>query len=121
MNASKLIFQTLSPLVSGRVYPVIVPESQSKTIAGQSYIVYTLVSSNPENSNDGFEGHEYALMQIDVYSPSYSDTDVLMLQVINALNNIKAEIFLSRLCGGEYIDAVLSVMGAFLSRLCGGE
>ena len=92
MNASKLIFQTLSPLVSGRVYPVIVPESQSKTIAGKSYIVYTLVSSNPENSNDGFEGHEYALMQIDVYSPSYSDTDVLMLQVINALNNIKAEI-----------------------------
>ena len=92
MNASKLIFQTLSPLVSGRVYPVIVPESQSKTIAGKSYIVYTLVSSNPENSNDGFEGHEYALMQIDVYSPSYSDTDVLMLQVINALNNIKAKI-----------------------------
>lgn len=92
MNASKLIFQTLSPLVSGRVYPVIVPESQSKTIAGKSYIVYTLVSSNPENSNDGFEGHEYALMQIDVYSPSYSDTDVLMLQVINALNNIKADI-----------------------------
>ena len=79
MNASKLIFQTLSPLVAGRVYPVIVPESQAKTIAGQSYIVYTLVSSNPENSNDGFEGHEYALMQIDVYSPSYSDTDVLML------------------------------------------
>ena len=92
MNASKLIFQTLSPLVTGRVYPVIVPESQAKTIAGKSYIVYTLVSSNPENSNDGFEGHEYALMQIDVYSPSYSDTDVLMLQVINALNNIKAEI-----------------------------
>lgn len=92
MNASKLIFQTLSPLVSGRVYPVIVPESQSKTIAGKSYIVYTLVSSNPENSNDGFEGHEYALMQIDVYSPSYSDTDVLMLQVINALNNIKVDI-----------------------------
>lgn len=92
MNSSKLIFQTLSPLVAGRVYPIIVPESQAKTIAGKSYIVYTLVSSNPENSNDGFEGHEYALMQIDVYSPSYSDTDVLMLQVINALNNIKAEI-----------------------------
>lgn len=92
MNASKLIYQTLAPLVAGRVYPIIVPESQAKTIAGKSYIVYTLVSSNPENSNDGFEGHEYALMQIDVYSPSYSDTDVLMLQVINALNNIKAEI-----------------------------
>ena len=92
MNASKLIFQTLNPLVAGRVYPIIVPESQATIIAGKSYIVYTLVSSNPENSNDGFEGHEYALMQIDVYSPSYSDTDVLMLQVINALNNIKAEI-----------------------------
>lgn len=37
------------------------------------------------------KGAEYALMQIDVYSPSYSDTDVLMLQVINALNNIKAK------------------------------
>ena len=92
MNASKLIFQTLSPLVTGRVYPVIVPESQAKTIAGKSYIVYTLVSSNPENSNDGFEGHEYALMQIDVYSPSYAATDELMIQVINALDNIKAEI-----------------------------
>ena len=92
MNASKLIFQTLNPLVAGRVYPVIVPESQAKTIAGKSYIVYTLVSSNPENSNDGFEGHEYALMQIDVYSPSYETTDELMMQVINALNNIKAEI-----------------------------
>ena len=92
MNASKLIFQTLSPLVAGRVYPIIVPESQAKTIAGKSYIVYTLVSSNPENSNDGFEGHEYALMQIDVYSPSYATTDELMMQVINALNNIKAEI-----------------------------
>lgn len=92
MNASKLIFQTLNPLVAGRVYPVIVPESQAKTIAGKSYIVYTLISSNPENSNDGFEGHEYALMQIDVYSPSYETTDELMMQVINALNNIKAEI-----------------------------
>ena len=92
MNASKLIYQTLSPLVAGRVYPIIVPESQAKTIAGKSYIVYTLISSNPENSNDGFEGHEYALMQIDVYSPSYETTDELMMQVINALNNIKAEI-----------------------------
>lgn len=92
MNASKLIYQTLSPLVAGRVYPVIVPESQAKTIAGKSYIVYTLVSSNPENSNDGFEGHEYALMQIDVYSPSYATTDELMMQVINALNAIKADI-----------------------------
>lgn len=92
MNASKLIYQTLSPLVAGRVYPIIVPESQATIIAGKSYIVYTLVSSNPENSNDGFEGHEYALMQIDVYSPSYATTDELMVQVINALNNIKAEI-----------------------------
>ena len=31
------------------------------------------------------------------------------------------DIFLSRLCGGEWLRAVMIVFFSFLSRLCGGE
>ena len=92
MNAKKLICQTLRPLVNGRVYPVQVPENSKAAVDGKSYIIYTDAATQPQTSNDGYEGHEYGLYQIDVYSPSYATTDELMAQVINALNNIKAEI-----------------------------
>ena len=92
MNAKKLIYQTLSPLVGGRVYPVQVPETAKTTVDGKSYIIYSDTATQPQTSNDGYEGHEYGLYQIDVYSPSYAVTDELMIQVINALNTIKADI-----------------------------
>ena len=92
MNVSKLIYQTLSPIVSGRVYPNRVPETAADAVASKPYIIYTRAASTPETSQDGYEGHEYVNMQIDVYTYLYTDTENLMAVVINALAAIGADI-----------------------------
>ena len=37
------------------------------------------------------------------------------------INEIRSHNFLSRLCGGEFINALRHCQAKFLSRLCGGE
>ena len=36
-------------------------------------------------------------------------------------NNVIGGFFLSRLCGGEFLSDIRSLVALFLSRLCGGE
>ena len=84
MNASEIIYQTLSQIVDGKAYPLFVPESDSLSVP---YLVYTPVSSVPVQTLDGISGDEWVRVQIDIY---HSDYDVLLSlhnQAISALHN----------------------------------
>lgn len=64
MIAGVFIYNLLSALVEGRVYPDEVGESDNQTTP---YIVYQDISNIPEITMEGVTGHEWVRMQIDVY------------------------------------------------------
>ncbi|AKI27757.1 DUF3168 domain-containing protein [Moraxella catarrhalis] len=86
MNASRIIYEKLAPLVDSRVYPLFVPESVGQR---PPYIVYQTISTQPDNTLDGITGHEWINIQIDVYHNDYDDMLALTDQVISVLDNIK--------------------------------
>lgn len=90
MTASERIFTLLSDLVDGRCYPLFVPENQSNQ---PPYIVYSIISSLPDNVLDGITGHEWVRVQIDVYTADYDDTIALSAKVVQTLNTIKPSIY----------------------------
>lgn len=92
MNANQLIFQTLSPIADGLVFPSFVPESERQKINNKPYLVYTPISSTPLNTMDGYEHHEHVLMQIDVYAPTFKQSENLMQSVMTALDEAGCEI-----------------------------
>ena len=68
MIAGAQLYPLLAPLVSERVYPIIVPEGSVKDTP---YIVWQVISDLPEKTIDGATGHEWVRVQIDCYDPSY--------------------------------------------------
>lgn len=94
MNVGERLFPIIGSLVNDEIYPLIRPE----TAKGKPpYIIYTPISSQSENSLDGFLGHEYAQIQIDIYHSDYDELDRLTHQVIKAINdNITPSEFLGR-------------------------
>lgn len=90
MTASERIYSLLSSLVSGRCYPLFVPESEKSP---PPYIVYNIVSNLPDNALDGITGHEWVRVQIDVYTADYDETLALSAQVVKTLDTIQPSIY----------------------------
>lgn len=83
MIAGAKIFPILSPLVDGRVFPIIVPEASLKNTP---YIVWQIISDVPENTIDGYTGHEWVRVQIDVYDKYYDAAVQLGHDVVATLD-----------------------------------
>ena len=61
------------------------------------YIIYTPIDTIPDSTMDGFSGHEYARVQIDIYHEDYDALDTLANQVIETIQtNIRPSEFLNR-------------------------
>lgn len=84
MNAGQQLYPILKELVAGRVYQLVRREGADMTLP---YIVYSPISSVPENDLDGYTGHESARIQIDIYHDDYDELDVLTDNVIATINN----------------------------------
>lgn len=85
MQAAEKIYTLLSDLVDGRVYPLIVPETAD---TADSYIVYQIIHTEPDNTLDGVIGHEWVRAQIDIYHDNYDDMLALASRVIGRLDSI---------------------------------
>ena len=84
MIAGELLYSLLGPLVDNRIYPIVVPES---SIKNTPYIVYQVISSQPQNTIDGKTGHEWVRVQIDVYHKSYDKAVQLSHDVVRAIDD----------------------------------
>lgn len=86
MTASERIYSLLSDLVGERCYPLIVPEhAQDST----PYIVYQIISTEPDNTLDGITGHEWANLQVDIYTQDYDELINLAHQATRRLDTVK--------------------------------
>ncbi len=74
------IYSVLSPLVGGRVYPLITPEEPTKP-----YIVYQVVSNVSQVSLSGPTGLSRRRVQVDVYDLTYAGMKGLEPQVESAM------------------------------------
>lgn len=90
MNASQLIYEKLSALVNNQCYPLFIPEHSPNN---PPYIIYQIISTEPDNTLDGMTGHEWANVQIDVYHNDYDECLLFTAQVINQLDQIKPSIY----------------------------
>lgn len=90
MNASQIIYQSLAHLVDYECYPLFIPEHNPNN---PPYIIYQIISTEPDNTLDGMTGHEWANVQIDVYHHDYDDCLSLAAKAINQLNQIKPSIY----------------------------
>lgn len=68
MHASEMIYQKLSALFDGRIYPIVATEHADSTTP---YAVYHIVASEPLNTFDGYTGHDWVRVQIDIYHDDY--------------------------------------------------
>lgn len=84
MIAGITLYNALSPLVDGRVYPSLITEHGDPTTP---YIIYQIVSSVPETTIDGTTGHEWVRAQIDVYDDDLYQCTLLANRVVNAIND----------------------------------
>ena len=84
MIAGAQLYPLLAPLVSERVYPIIVPEGSVKDTP---YIVWQVISDLPEKTIDGATVHEWVRVQIDCYDPSYDAAVQLSNDVLGVINN----------------------------------
>ncbi|ELA08736.1 hypothetical protein MOMA_09261 [Moraxella macacae 0408225] len=90
MNASQIIYDKLAQFVDGKCYPLFIPKN---TPNKPPYIVYQIISTEPDNSLYGITGHEWTNVQIDVYCQDYDDCLALSYQVVNELDRIKPSIY----------------------------
>jgi len=91
MIAGVQLVQTLGPLVGNRIYPIIIREGNNATVP---YIIYQVISSQAEVTNDGITGHEWVRVQIDVYHEDIYQCTLLANNVINTINEqIKHSIY----------------------------
>lgn len=91
MIAGVQLCTLLSPLVSNRIYPMIATEDDDSTAP---YIIYQVISTQPEITDDGITGHEWVRVQIDVYHDNIYQCTLLANKVINLINEqIKPSIY----------------------------
>lgn len=84
MIAGAQLYPLLSPLVDGRIYPMIVPEG---ALGATPYIVWQVISSVSDNTIDGATGHEWVRVQIDVYDRIYDDAVQMSNDVVGIINS----------------------------------
>ena len=74
MNAGQRLCPILNPLFDNRVYV-------SKRMDGQDsvvpYAIYNQITGNPETSQDGYTGHDWVRVQIDIYAEYENEADNL--------------------------------------------
>lgn len=91
MIAGVQLYNLLSPLVDGKVYPLFVTERDKRD---PPYIVYQVISNQPEITMDGITGHEWVRVQVDVYHRDIYEATLLSNKVINLINNnVKPSIY----------------------------
>ncbi|MGB2081900.1 MAG: DUF3168 domain-containing protein [Psychrobacter sp.] len=82
MLANQTIHSLLGPLVDSRIYPHIAPQG-----ATVPYIVWQVISAQPQNTLDGTTHHQWLRVQIDIYDTSYDKTVSLSNEVTQTLSN----------------------------------
>ncbi|WP_198333637.1 DUF3168 domain-containing protein [Psychrobacter namhaensis] len=82
MLANQTIHRLLGSLVDKRIYPMIAPKNTTTP-----YIVWQVVSAQPQNTLDGTTHHQWLRVQIDIYDTSYDKTVSLSNEVTQALSN----------------------------------
>ncbi len=105
--ASVQLYSTLSPLTSGKVFPGVAPykgdPQGNKQDTDTPYISYQRISTQPENTLDGFSGHEWVNMQIDVYHGTDYEAELLANNVLYILKtNIPGLIYDGRTQGQDF-------------------
>ena len=97
--ASVQLYNLLGPLVGDRIYPQVVPEGYE---SATPYIIYRRISAQPMTTLDGFTGHEWVAMQIDIYHDNDYAAELLANNVIHQINtHIDASIFDTRRQGQD--------------------
>jgi len=76
------IFQTLGPLISNKVHPVVVPQE-----ATFPCIRYVTVTAVPEQSTCGSSGLVRSQFQIDIYAEAYAQVRAPREQVVAAMQD----------------------------------
>lgn len=74
------LFNTLNALVSGRMYPMVAPDSPVVP-----FIVYQNITNSPEYTLGNTSPINNTRMQIDCYSDSYSGVKTLVASVQSAM------------------------------------
>ena len=82
MTIETTIYTALSSLASGKVYPLVAPEKVSAP-----YIVYSRISSTPENTLDGGATIDLVRIQVDTYANTYSAVKSLAESVRSAMES----------------------------------
>ena len=82
----EFIFNTLGPVVAGRVHPVVIPQE-----ATYPCIRYATITAIPENSTCGSSGLVRSNFQIDCYAQDYAGVRALREQVITAMQSFPLE------------------------------
>lgn len=85
MDGYEKLNEILSPLVNDNAFADIVPEQLDGGSQPIPYIVFSEVSGVPENVIDGFIGHEWTRMQVDVYHKTRVECRALANKVINTI------------------------------------
>jgi len=91
IRANAAIHDALKPLVAGRVWPFVAPE----TNVLRPYIVYTPISSQRLGMLDGYSGHNHVSMQIDIWAEDIETTSRLaetVIQLLEARTDISARV-----------------------------
>ncbi len=86
MDAYQQIYPILAPLVNGEAYPEHISERENGGNQPIPYIIFTEISTDPEITLDGFLGHEYSRIQIDVYHQNIDKCHQLVKRVLWTIN-----------------------------------
>lgn len=84
MHASETLYNRLSALFDGRVYPIVATEHADTAVP---YAIYHTIASEPLNTIDGYTGHDFVRVQIDIYHSDYDDLLHCVDNTTQALNN----------------------------------
>jgi len=91
IRANAAVTDALKPLVKGRVWPFVAPE----TNPGAPYITYTPISSQRLQALEGYTGHNQVAMQIDIWADDVETTTRLaeiVIQLLEARTDISARV-----------------------------
>lgn len=91
IRANAAVTDALKPLVKGRVWPFVAPE----TNPGPPYITYTPISSQRLQAFDGYTGQNQVAMQIDIWADDIETTTRLaetVIQLLEARSDISARV-----------------------------
>lgn len=96
MDAYEILYPLLSDLVAGEAYPETIPERENGETQPAPYLLFNEVGTTPENCIDGFLGHEYSRVQVDVYHYTKDECNELARHVIAKLNTLKGSNYIGR-------------------------